>query len=259
MMDPSDLYGLPLERFTDERNALAKQLRQAGRRDEASEAAKLRKPSVAAWAVNQLVRTQKRDMELLLEAGDDLVGAQANVLGGRGDPGSLRRALEAEREAVDGLVDRARGLLSAVGAELSTQRLEQVRETLHAAALDGDARDQVRSGCLIRELRHVGLGTLGGERAAPVKQGRKRRAAETRATRGQATKAQRRQRARGRLRDAEKALAAANEARVQAAREHERAQQALDRAAREHERAQQAIDKATRERDRAQQALDDLG
>jgi hypothetical protein len=34
-MDPRDLYGLPLERFVGERNALAKKLRAEGRRDEA--------------------------------------------------------------------------------------------------------------------------------------------------------------------------------------------------------------------------------
>ena len=38
--DPQELYGLPLERFTDERNALAKRLREEGRRDEASEVAR---------------------------------------------------------------------------------------------------------------------------------------------------------------------------------------------------------------------------
>jgi hypothetical protein len=46
-MQPRELYGLPLERFTEERNALAKQLRRDGRRTEAAEVSKLRKPSVA--------------------------------------------------------------------------------------------------------------------------------------------------------------------------------------------------------------------
>ena len=57
-MDANKLYGLPLERFTEERNALAKRLREEGQRDEAATVSKLRKPSVAAWAVNQIVRTQ---------------------------------------------------------------------------------------------------------------------------------------------------------------------------------------------------------
>ena len=39
-----DLYGLPLADFVPARNALAKELKAAGRRDEAAEVAKLAKP-----------------------------------------------------------------------------------------------------------------------------------------------------------------------------------------------------------------------
>jgi hypothetical protein len=69
---PEDLYGLPLERFIAERTALVKALRGRERRNEASEVAALRKPSVAAWAVNQLVRTQPQALQALFSAGDDL-------------------------------------------------------------------------------------------------------------------------------------------------------------------------------------------
>jgi hypothetical protein len=47
--------------------------------------AKLRKPSVAAWAVNQLVRTQGRAIGELFDAGDALQRAQSDLLAGRGD------------------------------------------------------------------------------------------------------------------------------------------------------------------------------
>jgi hypothetical protein len=52
-----DLYGVPLDRFVPERAALVRALRSAGEREQAAAVAALRKPSVAAWAVNQLVRT----------------------------------------------------------------------------------------------------------------------------------------------------------------------------------------------------------
>jgi len=158
MMEPGDLYGLPLERFTDERNALARELRRAGRADEASEVAGLRKPSLAAWAVNQLVRTQRRQVAALFKAGDALQDAHSKLLAGRGDSAKLRKAADAERAAVARLTEKARGLLSADGHELNAARLEQVSETLHAAALDDHARNQVQDGCVTRELRHVGLG-----------------------------------------------------------------------------------------------------
>src|SRR5579884_3410269 len=169
-MDPHDLYGLPLEQFTSQRNALAKQLRRDGRREDAAEVAKLRKPSVAAWAVNQLVRTQRSQLASLFRAGDQLQKAQASLLTKRGNPGALREAVDAERAVVEALTKKARGLLNSDGHELTPARLEQVSETLHAAALDRDARAQVQDGCLDRELRHIGLGSPGPP--APSRRGR---------------------------------------------------------------------------------------
>ena len=54
-MDVDELYGLPFDEFVPARNALTRELRKAGKRDEAAEVSALRKPSVAAWAVDQLV------------------------------------------------------------------------------------------------------------------------------------------------------------------------------------------------------------
>src|ERR1700756_2638310 len=157
-MDVDDLYGLPLDRFVPERTALARQLRSAGRRDDAAEVAALRKPSVAAWAVNQLVRTQRKDVSGLFDAGDALRSAQEDVVAGRGDGRALRAAADRERAAVDALTGAARGLLTSEGHELSQTIIDRVADTLNAAALDDDARALVKGGRLERELRHVGLG-----------------------------------------------------------------------------------------------------
>lgn len=157
-MEPDDLYGLPADRFVAERDALTKSLRKAGRRDEAAAVAALRKPSVAAWAVNQLVRTQDAAWHALLRAGDELREAQDALLTGRGDGAALRAAAHRERTAIETLMDAARGLSSSGDDALSLALLERVAETLHAAALDESAREQVRDGRLERELRHAGLG-----------------------------------------------------------------------------------------------------
>ncbi len=167
-MERSELYGLPLEEFTPARNALAKELRGDGRRDEAAEVAKLRKPSIAAWAVNQLVRTQAREVKALFKAGDALRKAQDDLLGQSGDAAGLRRAVDAERAAVEALTETARGLLSAAGSELTPAMLERVSGSLHAAALDEEGRDAVRDGCLERELRHVGLGAISSVAPGPA-------------------------------------------------------------------------------------------
>jgi hypothetical protein len=167
-VQPDDLYGLALDRFIPERTELARALRADKRRDEAAAVAGLRKPSVAAWAVNQLVRSQGAAVKDLFDAGDALRGAQADLLDGRGDGRALRAAGERERAAVDELVDVARGLLTSDGHELSPAVVERVADTLHAAALDEEAREQVRDGRLERDLRHVGLGLGEAAFAAPA-------------------------------------------------------------------------------------------
>ena len=166
-MDPRDLYGLPLDRFVAERGALVKALRGEGRKEEAARVAALRKPSVAAWTVNQLVRTQRSPVAALLAAGDALRRVQSELLAGRGDARALRGASRRERDAVAELTEAARGLLNSEGHEPTPATLDRVSETLHAAALDEDVRAQVREGCLERELRRVGFGASGAMSAQP--------------------------------------------------------------------------------------------
>jgi hypothetical protein len=268
-MQPDDLYGLALEQFIPERGALAKALRAEKRRDEAAAVAALRKPSVAAWAVNQLVRSQGSSIQELFAAGDELREAQARLLAGSGDGKALRAANERERAAVDELVQAARGLLSSDGHELSPAVVERVADTLHAAALDEGAREHVRGGRLERELRHVGLGlgeaadpfaiappaprqraakpAAGADAPAPAKPPAPRKpkpppADERRAAREQA-KHQREERQR-REREHAEARKAARSAEVAAKRRAERAGHALKAAQERRARAAQALGQA---------------
>jgi hypothetical protein len=151
------LYGLPRENFIGERDALAKELRAGGRRDEAAAVKALAKPTVAAWAANQAVRSQKRSARELWKSGDQLSAAHDAVLAGKGSGAKLREATERERAAVERLVDAARGLLSAGGADLSEATIERVRETLHAGAIDSAAREEVAGGRTARERAPQGL------------------------------------------------------------------------------------------------------
>src|SRR4051812_45685934 len=168
-----DLYGLPLEQFVPERDALAKRLRAEKRREEADDVTALRKPSVAAWAVNQAVRSQPKAARALWDAGDALVAAQDDLLAGRGDAAGLRAAAEAERTALDALLDAARGLLTSEGRDLGEGTVERVRETLHAAAIDPAAREDVAAGRATRERAHTGMGAF-GEVVAPSPAPRRR-------------------------------------------------------------------------------------
>jgi hypothetical protein len=155
------LYGLALEEFIPARDALAKQLRDAGRRGEATAIKALKKPTVAAWAANQAVRSQPRAARELWDAGDALAAAQEAVLSGKGSGGDLRSAAERERLALDPLVDAARGLLTSSGGDLSETTIDRVRATLRAAAIDSDGREEVAAGRAAREREPRGL--FGGE------------------------------------------------------------------------------------------------
>src|SRR3954447_7930796 len=103
------LYGLPLEDFTRERDAAARELRKAKERDAAAAVGKLPKPSQASWAANALARERRELVDALLEAGAALREAQEAAVAGKG-AAALREAAAAQRAAVDALVDAAQEL-----------------------------------------------------------------------------------------------------------------------------------------------------
>jgi hypothetical protein len=271
-MDVDELYDAPLDQFVPRRGELARELRRQGKREQAAEVAALRKPSVAAWAVNQLVRTQPGSVAELFEAGDDLQEAHRTATAGRGDASSLRTAAQRERSAVDQLIEAARGLLTTDGHELSPTIIDRVADTLRAAALDDEAREQVREGRLERELRHVGLGVLAGGGAlgsatAPATPRARKPAVQKRAkdAQGRDREAEEQERREWRAeeerrqRERDEALKAAREVEAKARRQAERAGRALklarrlrDRAAEDLEAAEQSLAEAKADADEAE-------
>ena len=165
--DADALYGLPLEDFVPERAAVAKRLRGEGDREAAKRVTALRKPSVAAWTINQLVRSRTKDVAAFTKAADGLRAAQGALLEGHGSPADLRTARAAERKAVGRLIEVARGLFPG-GREPGESTLERIGATLHAAAADEAVRDEVLSGRLLRERESSGFGDLDVELAAAV-------------------------------------------------------------------------------------------
>jgi hypothetical protein len=150
MIDEADsLYGLPLEDFVAERDALAKRLRADGRRAEADEVKALRKPPAVVWAVNQLMRTQPKPAKALVAAADRAAK----------NPGD-RDALRAHHDALDELTTAGAGLLSGKGRGLSEDALLRVRSALHAASLDRDAREDFIAGRLSEEPAPAGFAAI---------------------------------------------------------------------------------------------------
>jgi hypothetical protein len=146
------LYGADLDAFVRERTAAAKELRGEGKRAEAAAAAKLPKPSVAAWIVNRVARDSPDPVGELLNAGAELREVQ---LGG-GSAGDLRAATERQEAALRTVMRQAEKVAAKRGSA-ATATLDRVRETLHAAALDADLAEEVRRGVLVREQRAVGF------------------------------------------------------------------------------------------------------
>jgi hypothetical protein len=257
--DADALYGLPLEEFIAERGALAKRLRAAGDRDAATRVAALRKPSVAAWTLNQLVRSRAADVAAFAQAAESLHAAQSALLEGKGSPADLRGATEAERAAVARLVEVARGLFPG-GREPGETTLERVAATLHAAATDTTIRAEVLSGRLLAEREAAGFGGLDLTAvtvpARPAPRGRSRKARGGGAGRTREDAARAREEAEAR----EAAERAEREAAERERRERLAAlQAALDEAVAERERAEEALEAARAEERRRRAALDEAG
>jgi len=159
----AELYELPPEDFTRARDERAKALRKEGRRDEADAVKALRKPTVAAWALNQLARRRADDVERLLAAGEELRAAQEELLAG-GDRKAFQSAAAREREQVAKLADEAAVLVADAGERASPALREKISETLHAAALDEQTAAELRAGRLVREREAIG--GFGGVMAA---------------------------------------------------------------------------------------------
>jgi len=133
----AELLALPPSRFTAARNERAAEGGTVGRK-----IAKVRKPTVAAWAVNLLVRDGQlgEAVELsraLHEAQDDLDAAELGRLGRQ------------RRQLVAALARRAGELAAEAGTPLSAAMSGAVEKTVNAAVVDATVAAAVLTGRLV--------------------------------------------------------------------------------------------------------------
>ncbi|RPJ54200.1 MAG: hypothetical protein EHM24_32025 [Acidobacteria bacterium] len=148
--DVDRLYQLPLAEFTAARNELAKRV--GGTKG--AEIRALRRPPVAAWAVNQLYWRHRGAYDTLVAAAGRLREAQEAALGGgRAD---LREADRAYDAAVKAAFDGALAPLAESGHPASGATREAVMRTLRALPAPG------RPGRLQEELSPGGFEALAG-------------------------------------------------------------------------------------------------
>ena len=238
----NDLFHGPLEEFTPTRNELAKSLRSDGDAEAADWVKGLKKPSRAAWLVNQLAARKPEEVRRLLDVGEELRAAQEEMLAGSADRDKLREAGARERKTIDSLV----GTAEAIGREygVGSQILDRVGETLQAATSDPEVAEAIEKGRLVREQRASGIGMVGT--ATPKAPARGRKKGETDAAERRARQEQAKRR-----KDAERKLAAA-EKRL----ERERAK--LDRAVEKVEVAEKSVRDAELDAYAARRALDEI-
>ncbi len=157
--DVDGLYGLPREEFTSARNALVRELRQAGRKDDAEEVRALKKPSISAWAVNQLARSHPEEVARLVKAGHALRKSQRDMLAGK-KGADVRAFSRAQHELTDELVGAAREILEDSGTRASSSVVQRISGTLRAASTDPAASEALRNGRLADDVESVGFGPL---------------------------------------------------------------------------------------------------
>ncbi|MET9962292.1 hypothetical protein ABZ128_25080 [Streptomyces sp. NPDC006326] len=143
----AQLYGLPPDRFTEARDEQAARARKAGDQQAAKTIAGLRRPTLAAFASNLLVRERPRETAALLELGRALREAHQALHGPQ-----LRELSHRQHGVVSELARTARQLAGEAGSAVSDTVLREVEQTLHAALADPDAAEQWASGRLSRAL-----------------------------------------------------------------------------------------------------------
>lgn len=116
-----ELYQTPLGSFVGERKRLAGELKAAGDREGAAKLAKLPRPTISSWVVNQLYWHARDAFDALMRTADKLRG---------GDLGATGK----HREAIAALRERAAAMLGDAGHAATESTLRRVTQTLAALA-----------------------------------------------------------------------------------------------------------------------------
>lgn len=147
--DIDRLYQVNLDEFTTARNELAKRLGPDG-----VSVRTLQKPSVAAWAVNQLHWRRRQVFDRLIKASERVRAAHAAVL--RGKAGDVSAAEAAHQEAIHAAAGEIRAILRDAGDPASSATMLAIGETLQSLPGAG------KPGRLARPLKPQGLEALEG-------------------------------------------------------------------------------------------------
>src|SRR5262245_17792627 len=153
--DTDALFRLPLAEFTGARNELATRLKKSGNSDEANQVKALAKPSISAWAVNQLYWQHRDIFDQLIATGQCFRKAQT-----AGKVADIHGALEARREALSQLSNLAMALLRDAGHNPSPDTERRVSTTLEALSVYASLPGGPPSGRLTQDVDPPGFDSL---------------------------------------------------------------------------------------------------
>ncbi|MEW1955502.1 hypothetical protein [Terrabacter sp. NPDC080008] len=149
------LYAVPPARFTPLRSELVAQAKSAGDKALAASVGALRKPTVAAWAVNHFVREHRDEVDELRSFAELLREAQRTL-----DADQLRVLGRERAKRVDVVADRIAEVAAEEGQRLGAGVAQEVRDTLTALIADEDAEASVLTGSLVKALSYSGFGSV---------------------------------------------------------------------------------------------------
>src|SRR5690242_5598354 len=86
------LFAAPFGRFVEVRTELGAELTRGGQKEDSRKLKGIHRPSISAWATNQVVRLAPEDVRQFLDASDHLYQVQSAMLSGQSDRSSYQNA-----------------------------------------------------------------------------------------------------------------------------------------------------------------------
>lgn len=138
--------------FMSVRTEAEKAAKGTGDKALAADIKSLKKPSMGAWAVNQLVRWEADQIAEVFA-----LAAQLRIAANALDGAQLRALTRQRRQLTAALTTRARQLALEQGQRITPAVAEQIEDTLTAAMIDAGVEQAVRTGLLVTTIASTGL------------------------------------------------------------------------------------------------------
>ncbi len=156
--DVDALFKRPLAEFIGARNNLTARLKQGGRTNDANLVKALAKPSISAWAVNQLYWKHREAFDQLLATGQRFRQAQTSRTAGR--IADMLGSLDARRETLSHLSELAPALLRDAGHNPMPDMIHRITTTLEALSAYASLSDGPTPGRLTHDVAPPGFESL---------------------------------------------------------------------------------------------------